>query len=423
MKKKLSNQIILLFFLVIIICIGIFAAISSVRFDNMYAEICVDNLKEYVALSEDSWGSGNSPREIGKYGFIYGNKDNVFNSINANDYLNNDQLKLLKNEIFKKHNNDYSILTIEIDNQMIISVGKINSDGNFMIAFSDNRDMTHYRNNSFLLELLIFGSIIVWATTIVAIWSQQIVSRLRKIQKDVINLPQTQYKNEIVYNGEDEIADLAKSIENMRQEICRNEDIKREIIQNVSHDFKTPIAVIKSYAEAIYDGIETKEAAEVIIKQSEILKNKTVQLLEYNKLEYIDKNKEFEEVNMKEMINNIIDNYRFQTDIEFVLDLENVYFKGFNENFRTVILNILDNGIRYAKHLIKITLQENRLEIYNDGENIDKELLNKIFKPYEKGNKGQFGLGMSIVKRTLDFFNYRIDIINHEVGVSFIISK
>ena len=60
--------------------------------------------------------------------------------------------------------------------------------------------------------------------------------------------------------------------------------------------------------------------------------------------------------------------------------------------------------------------------IYNDGEHISNEFIETVFKPYEKGSNGQFGLGLSIVQKTLDFFCMQIKVVNEEVGVSFIIT-
>ena len=78
---------------------------------------------------------------------------------------------------------------------------------------------------------------------------------------------------------------------------------------------------------------------------------------------------------------------------------------------------------RYAKSKIKIVLRQDRLRIYNDGNHIDEQFLNSGFKPYEKGSKGEFGLGMSIVKKTVNFFGYNLEVVNEEVGVSFIIKR
>ena len=126
---------------------------------------------------------------------------------------------------------------------------------------------------------------------------------------------------------------------------------------------------------------------------------------------------------MKELISEVLQNYRYQTTLEFDLDLDdNVVFKGYRENLYTVVDNIIDNAKRYAKTKIKIVLKPNRLRIYNDGEPIDEQFLNSVFKPYEKGSKGEFGLGMSIVKKTIDFFGMNLKVVNEpEGGVSFII--
>ncbi|UKI51207.1 MAG: ATP-binding protein [Clostridium sp.] len=85
---------------------------------------------------------------------------------------------------------------------------------------------------------------------------------------------------------------------------------------------------------------------------------------------------------------------------------------------------MVDNAKRYAQTTIKIILKNDELVIYNDGEHIDEQFLKAEFKPYEKGSKGQFGLGMSIVVKTLDFFNMKLRVKKMKnVGVSFIITK
>ena len=69
-----------------------------------------------------------------------------------------------------------------------------------------------------------------------------------------------------------------------------------------------------------------------------------------------------------------------------------------------------------------ITIKYNKIILFNDGPNIDKDVLNNIFSPFEKGVNGVFGLGLSIVKKTLTFLNYDINIQNTKNGVKFIIS-
>ena len=75
--------------------------------------------------------------------------------------------------------------------------------------------------------------------------------------------------------------------------------------------------------------------------------------------------------------------------------------------------------MRYAKTKIRITLKNNLLEVYNDGDNIDDDRLDKLFKPYEKGNKGKFGLGLSIVKKVVETYGYNVTGENLNDGVVF----
>ena len=98
-------------------------------------------------------------------------------------------------------------------------------------------------------------------------------------------------------------------------------------------------------------------------------------------------------------------------------------FKGSHDMWEAIIDNILNNFIRYAEKEIKITVKGHRITLYNDGPNIDETILSSIFTPYKKGIKGQFGLGLSIVKKTLSLFNYEISANNEKKGVSFIIKS
>ena len=79
--------------------------------------------------------------------------------------------------------------------------------------------------------------------------------------------------------------------------------------------------------------------------------------------------------------------------------------------------------MRYADKTIKITAKQNKLYLYNDGEQIDKDFLEVIFTPFRKGIKGEFGLGLSIVKKTLNLMDYDIIVRNEKKGVSFIMSR
>jgi two-component system sensor histidine kinase CssS len=209
--------------------------------------------------------------------------------------------------------------------------------------------------------------------------------------------------------------------------LTEQEEYKNQMYQNISHDFKTPITVMKSYIEATEDGIQTKdETLKVIKEQLKKLEFKVHSLLYLNKLNYLkdDLNNSKEQYDVSIIINASVQKFKIsRPDVEFVLDIDkkSIMFRGSADMWEAIVDNILNNFTRYAKKKIKITVKNNKIILYNDGETIDENLLNNIFTPYEKGVKGVFGLGLSIVKKTLHLLNYDISIENVKNGVKFTI--
>ena len=212
----------------------------------------------------------------------------------------------------------------------------------------------------------------------------------------------------------------------MKTYLKNNENYKNQTYQNISHDFKTPITVIKSYIEATEDGIETNEKSlEIIKEQINKLENKVHSLLYLNKLNYIkDKNENKKsKTNISNIIKSSTEKFKLiRPDINFTVEIDNsTIFRGTSDMWETIIDNILNNFMRYAKKEIKITIKNKKIILFNDGEKIDENILNNIFTPYEKGLNGMFGLGLSIVKKSLRLLDYDISVTNVKNGVNFII--
>ena len=432
-KLDISSQLILLFFSIILIAVFAFS-VTTINFANSIAEKEMFNrLSTYVLLVNTDTDPKNpyNFRDM-NVGYYIKTSDSEYSHFkNMEDYLEISDVLNAAASIKGKNNTDeveyigQAVIKINNKRYVFVAYTKDNMD-TYSIVFTDNRysqalirDISIKVNGLFLLIILL-------AVIIIYIWSNNVAKRLKRIKNHVLELPKNNYENSYIDTYEDEVGDLSKSIEVMREELYENEKIKQEMLHNLSHDFKTPIAVIKTYAEAIQDGVEDNNvSANKIIEQSEILKKKVNRLIQYNRLEYFNTEKNFEDVRMYDIINDIVINYKHQVEnINFILDLdENVTFKGFSENWYTVVDNIIDNARRYAKTEIKIVLKENRLRIYNDGDHIEDKFIDKAFKPYEKGSKGQFGLGMSIVQKTVDYFNMNLHVVNEDIGVSFIIDN
>ena len=251
---------------------------------------------------------------------------------------------------------------------------------------------------------------------------------IEKLKNKIDNIDNPDYNHKIDFEIDDEIKSLALAIEDMRLSLINQEEYRNQMYQNISHDFKTPLTVIKSYIEAVDDKVEDEATALKVIKeQTSKLEQKVHSLLYLNKLDYLkdSKNVKLVPVDMENIIKSEVEKFKFhRKELNFIIEYDKkCQFVGTVENWETILDNLLSNFIRYATTTIKITAKQNKLILYNDGDNIDNDFLEGIFTPFRKGIKGEFGLGLSIVKKTLNLMNYDIVIVNEKEGVSFIITK
>lgn len=276
-----------------------------------------------------------------------------------------------------------------------------------------------------IINILYVSFIIVGV--VIFLWVSSLIKPLKQIRKYIEDIKNDE-ESELKITRKDEIGIVFDELIAMKEEINRQSKIKEEMIHNISHDLKTPIALIKSYSQSVKDDIypygDKNSSMDVIIENADRLDNKVRSLLYLNRLDFLSNENINTNVNMKELIEHITIQLRgMHPEIEIETDLKDISFKGDEECWRICVENIIENAYRYVNKKIKIVLKEDYLEIYNDGEPIDSDNIEALFQPYEKGTKGQFGLGLSIVHKTCTMYGYNVKAVNQEVGVNFIIEK
>ncbi|MDL2292586.1 HAMP domain-containing histidine kinase [Acholeplasma sp. OttesenSCG-928-E16] len=439
MKKfKLTTQINLIFTLVTVLIGLIFIFILEYSYQKERESININQLSRYFEEVFNGYKAGEFPSNNKKYhdkfnghiiwerksnGIIEFDLANIYpqNENNAENLVREIREKtpnLTLNHYFGKLRHEGREISYFVSTNSLKATDPIDF---MVIAFTDNSYILSMENMSNTIVRIVFIILIIIGNLIILMWSRALADRITKLESQIKNLDDNNYSKEILITGNDEITDLARTVDNMRKTIKNNETTKQEMIHNVSHDFKTPIAVIKSYAEAISDGISDPNEAEVIIKQADALTLKVQQLLELNKLAYLESSDNFEEIKIKDVIINVVNNHKYQSNVKVFMDLDDSTLLGLKENFYVIFSNILENGFRYAKTKIVVTLKNKTISFYNDGEHIDQKYIDEGFKPYEKGDKGQFGLGMSIVQKTAEHFNLRLKVDNIDQGVIFIL--
>lgn len=310
---------------------------------------------------------------------------------------------------------------------VVYTIRKINNEYNLISIVKND-----YRNEfrSALVDSTINTTLlmVIGLYTFLMIWVVSLIHPLNLIKNYIEKLKKGE-KATLVIDRKDEIGEVAEALVDMNDELQKQAKIREEMIQNISHDLKTPIATIKSYSESIKDGIypydTLEKSVDVIIEHADRLEKKVYSLITFNKLGYlVDDLEPGDNLEMKPVIQDaILAANVLRGDIMIETDLADVYFHGDKEPWRIVVENLLDNALRYATSVVRITLTEEELTIYNDGDLMDKDRIEKLFKPYEKGSKGRFGLGLSIVKRVTETYGYLIVGENMDDGVIFRVIK
>jgi two-component system sensor histidine kinase CssS len=291
-----------------------------------------------------------------------------------------------------------------------------------------------YKNtlSSTLFSRLFFViAIVVILSLIIAIlFSRYLTRPLKRLSEDVKAIAARNWDKPISINRKDEIGELADSMEMMRASLSEQDREQQAMLQFISHELKTPVMVIRSYAQAIKDGIypggDLDSAIDVIDKEIQRMDMRVKDLLFITRLEYLSRhNLQLEKIELSELIESVAGRFYYQRgDIEWDLRLEKIQVSVNEEQFSIVIENILTNQLRYARQKIEIelkTIQKDSkilITFKNDGEAIEEKRLQQLFKPFNKGAGGEHGLGLNIVKRIVELHNGRVWIENEDDGVS-----
>lgn len=415
-ENRLGRQLILILVIIFDIVLVTVGFILPNLLTPMYESTIYNALKNPLDMISSDLEGRNISNEIA---YLYIENDTVYASRNYEKIVNID-----KKEVLSMLDKEYG--TFDYDEKPYYYYLSKHDDV-IKVAIANKSYFNKIRGSFMVSVISLFLLAFLLIALIVFVWSSIVVKKIEKLKTKIDNIDNDNFDHKINFRTDDEIKSLALSIEDMRMNLKMQEEYKNNMYQNISHDFKAPLTVIKSYVEAVEDGVEDeKDALKVIKEQTEKLEKKVYSLLYLNKLDYLkDRNVDKKSlIDISEVINASVEKFKYQRkDVTIRTSIDDSKFNGTFELWETIIDNILNNFIRYAKKEIKITVKNNKLTLFNDGPAIDENLVNDIFNPFKKGIKGQFGLGLSIVKKTLNLLNYDISIENSKKGVSFIIKK
>ena len=306
-------------------------------------------------------------------------------------------------------------------------------------------------SNNFLLMMA--GFTILIASIMVTIVSKKFtepILELNNIAKKMSNLDFSQKYQ--VTNARDEINNLGRSINTMSDKLERDieekskiDEMRKTFISDVSHELKTPIALIQGYSEGLLENVNSDEEsrkfyAEVILDETNKMDKLVKQLLELMKLEYGKRefnNKEFNILELeKEVIRKtqvMIDEKQAEIKFDNIGDIQ-VFADDFY--IEQVLTNYLTNAIKNVKEIdgekyIRISNEINKeknkvcIKVFNTGDKISEENLNRIWNRFYKADEsrhredGGTGIGLAFVKAIMGNYDNKYGVRNLENGVEF----
>ncbi len=250
--------------------------------------------------------------------------------------------------------------------------------------------------------------------------------------------------NELSSTLEKTITELKNANYELQQDIDKKnelDEMRRDFISNVSHELKTPIALIQGYAEGLSEGINDDDAesrqfyCEVIMDEAAKMNNMVKKLLTLNQLEFGKSDMTMERFNIVDMVKN------YMKSAEILARQKNVTVRMeeypdiyvWADEFKTeeILQNYYSNAINHVggDMIIEIKLQliENhvRISVFNTGTPIPEDSIKHIWDKFYKVDKartreyGGSGVGLSIVKAIMDSMHQQYGVINYDNGVEF----
>ena len=364
-----------------------------------------------------------------------------------------DEKVMIRRILDEKNSMNYIFLSASLDNGSSLYI---------RIQVASIQESVRIANR---LLILIGGISIIIAGILASFIAKKFTDPILELNEIAQNMSKLDFSKKYrTKDTDDEINHLGKSINTMSDKLERTikqlretngelekdieekskiDEMRKQFISDVSHELKTPIALIQGYAEGLVENINNDEEsrkfyAEVILDEAEKMDKLVKQLLELMKLEY--GKGEFNNRNMDivELMKEVIRKCNMlltEKQIEVEFDDSKIVTVNADEFYiEQVITNYLTNAIKHVeeregKKQIKVQIHESdnkvKVSIFNTGENIKEEDLERIWKRFYKVDSarnredGGTGIGLALVKAIMNQYGNDFGVINKENGVEF----
>ncbi|MGE5679075.1 MAG: sensor histidine kinase [Pseudomonadota bacterium] len=279
-----------------------------------------------------------------------------------------------------------------------------------------------------LAILLVSALIIVFFSSIIA---KKVSAPFSSLNQHIRDIAEIKFGTKIQVPVYDELQELVSNFNIMSEKLETYDKAQKTFLQNASHEFRTPLMSIQSYAEGIKYGVtDSTTSADIIIDESKRLTRLVENLLYLSRLDAIEESYCFNRLDFNELLRSCADRMNAiaaKNNIVLSMELpaEDIAIIADDEKISRAISNILGNCIRFAQSVVNIKAELFndrsivRLSISDDGPGLKPEELPYIFDRFYKGSGGNFGLGLAISKNVIEKHKGSIIAQNSNIGAVF----
>ena len=483
-KLKFKSVRFKLFFtmcVVILVIILSLVLINSIVLENFYIYSKPATIKQVYQKVNDYYNTENTnvdlETELKK--IAYKNNFDILIKTDTNLIIFTSDREFLSSTYILKDINEIKSKNIE-ENETKINVKVTTDEVNnvsymFLTGILDNGYVLYIRMPISPIEesvkisntvlLMIGGITLVVAGIIASFISRKFTNPILQLNDIANKMAKLDFSKKYrITDTEDEINELGRSINTMSdkleatiKELQKNnielekdieekskiDEMRKQFISDVSHELKTPIALIQGYAEGLIENVNSDEEsrkfyAEVILDETNKMDKLVKQLLELMKLEYGKREFDNEKFNINELINEVLRKCSVMINEKnikvYFENKEPIYVYADEFYMDQIITNYLTNAIKHAEEVekenkieIKVEKVSNkiRVSVFNTGENIPEEDLQRIWGRFYKLDSsrnrqdGGSGIGLALVKAIMNNYQNEYGVENKKNGVEF----
>lgn len=401
--------------------------------DAYYEYVKTNEVKKVATNIINNYDEYNIKEILDNYSFqenvcidvVYKNME-IYSSNNLNRGcigLNSKNKNVMEDKIEFQNSDDtiklYKYINREFKNKIVMYAIKLDEDT--YVYINSSVEILSSTTNILGSQLIYVTILVLILSLIISYFISKVISKpIVKINESAKKMASGDYKTKFeIDENIKELNELVDTLNETCNELSKTDEVRRELLANVSHDLKTPLTMIKAYSEMIkdisYDDKEkTFEYLNTIIDETNRLNLLVNDILDLSKLQSNIDDLNIQKNDINELIKNIVDHFKY-SDVSIEYNgIPNTIVEIDKKKIEQVIYNLISNAINYVgednKIIVNLTKEKEYylIEVIDHGSGINEKDLEFIWDKYYKTDKTHnrntigTGLGLSIVKNILE---------------------